>query len=127
MSNPSYATNQDALMTYNMINEAMMRNDSAPLPNKGQVVQTSGDSDEIQFRPKIGEVWKLNGGDVLATSGTFTVGFQLRDADGNAAFIEPITVDEFFEGELFLTNALYLWKDVQSGEGRVSTALVQIR
>jgi len=137
LTDPTFlqATNQDALLTYNLINQAMMRNDSAPLPNKGQVVQTSGDSDRIQFRPAVGEVWKLNGGDILSTSGTFTVGFQLRDAAGNIAFIgkssstgqEPITVDEFFEGELFITNSLYLYTDVQAGEGRVSTALVQIR
>lgn len=128
--------NEFNLERYNLINNALYRLDSGPLPNKGKVVQTSGDNDRIQFQPAPGEVWKLNGGDILETgTATFTVGFQLRDLDGNIAFIgtssstgqEPITVDSFFEGEIFITNSLYLYIDVQAGEGRVSTALIQIR
>lgn len=130
------AKNQNDLISMNIINESVFRSDGGPLPNKGKVVQTSGSGDRIQFQPQRGEVWKLNGGDILETgTSTFTVGFQLRDLDGNIAFIgtssstgqEPITVDSFFEGEIFITNSLYLYIDVQAGEGRVSTALIQIR
>ena len=71
------AENQDALFTYNLINQAMNRNNAAPIPDSGTVVQTSGDSDRTQFRPEIGEVWKLNGGDILETgTATFTVNFK---------------------------------------------------
>jgi len=136
-SNPIHLeeSNRQALMDIVLINLAQQR-DGMPIPDQGKVVQTTGDNDRIQFQPNPGECWKLVGGDILETaSGTFTVNFQLRDLDGNIAFIgtssstgqEPITVDAFFEGEVYVTNALYLYSDVTGGEGRVSTAFVRVR
>ena len=127
--------NRQALMDMVLINLAQQR-DGTPMPDQGKVVQTTGDSDREQFRPNPGECWKLVGGDILETAtGTFTVNFKLIDLDGNIAFIgsssstgqEPITVDAFYEGEVYVTNSLYLYADVTSGEGRVSTAFVRVR
>ena len=140
LTDPTFiqATNQDALITYNMVNQAMMRNDSGVLPNKGKIVQTSGDNDRLQFQPESAECWRFAGGDILASGGTtFTVNFQLRDLDGNIAFLGSASTDgqeaigkdisnKFPEG-LELTNSLFLYADVTAGEGRVSTAFLQIR
>ena len=128
-------SNRQALMDIVLINLAQQR-DGTPMPDQGKVVQTTGDADRIQFQPNPGEVWKLVGGDILETgTATFTVNFKLIDLDGNHAFIgqssstgqEPITVDAFFEGEVYVTNSLYLYTDVTAGEGRVSTAFVRVR
>ena len=139
LTSPTFiqATNQDALLTYNTINRATFRSDGGIIPNKGKVIQTSGDSDRIQFQPELGECWRFAGGDILEqATGTFTVNFQLRDLDGNIAFIgsasstgqEPITTDNLYKlGTIELTNSLYLYADVTAGTGRISTAFLQIR
>ena len=129
--------NEFDLERYNNINKAVFRMDNGPIPGRGKVVQTTGDSDRIQFRPEVGEVWQLVGGDILEqATGTLTVNFQLRDDDGNIAFIgsasstgqEPITTDNLYKVfPLYLTHSLYLYADLTGGTGRISTALVQIR
>ena len=131
------ASNQDALITMNTVNASAFRSDAGVMPNKGKVIQTTGDSDRIQFQPELGEAWRFAGGDILEqATGTFTVNFQLRDLDGNIAFIgsasstgqEPITTDNLYKvGTIELTNSLYLYADVTAGEGRISTAFLQIR
>ena len=89
LSNPVHLqqSNKELLQAIILVNKATMR-EYIPMPDQGKDVQTSGDADRIQFRPNSGEVWKLCCGDILETAaGTFTVGFQLRDSDGNIAFI----------------------------------------
>ena len=139
LTSPTFiqATNQDALLTYNTINRATFRSDGGIIPNKGKIIQTTGDSDRLQFQPELGECWRFAGGDILETgTATFSVNFQLRDLDGNIAFIgsasstgqEPITTDNLYKlGTIELTNSLYLYADVTAGEGRISTAFLQIR
>jgi len=129
--------NEFNLERYNLINKALYRLDSAPLPNKGIVIQTTGDNDRIQYQPPLGEVYRFAGGDILEQgTATFTVNFQLRDLDGNIAFIgsasstgqEPITTDNLYKlGTIEITNSLYLYADVTAGTGRISTAFLQIR
>ena len=129
--------NAAELKTYNLINRATFRADGGIIPNKGKIIQTTGDNDRIQFQPESGECWRFAGGDILETgTATFTVNFQLRDLDGNIAFIgsasstgqEPITTDNLYKnGPIELTNSLYLYADVTAGEGRISTAFVQTR
>ena len=127
-------TNQDALATTVQINRATMR-DGSPMPGYGKVVQTTGDADRIQFQPEVGEVWLFQSGDILRTDGTFSVNFQLRDADGNIAYIgtasttgqEAISGDLAIETPFYVTNTLYMYADLTSGEGRLSTAFVRVR
>lgn len=62
LTDPTFiqATNQDALLTYNTINQAAMRNGSS-MPDKGKMesqTQTVNDV-PIVIRPPKGEVWKL--------------------------------------------------------------------
>ena len=82
------ATNQDALITYNTINKAAMR-DGQPMPETQKLVQatyTDNGSNDF-FVPSKGEVWILVGGDTLATGGTGTVSFQLKQSDGKVALL----------------------------------------
>ena len=82
-------------------------------------------------------MWLFQGGDILETgTATFSVNFQLRDADGNIAFIgsssstgqEPITTDNLYKlPQLHVTPQLYLYADVTAGEGRISTAFIRVR
>ena len=56
------AANQDALLTFNTINQAAFR-DGLPMPNTGEVkvyTQTS-DANCAEIRPPKGEVWKIQG------------------------------------------------------------------
>ena len=63
LTDPTFiqSTNQDALITYNLVNKAAMR-DGGPMPGTSQVVNT-GNLDDTQtvvvFRPAVGEVWQL--------------------------------------------------------------------
>ena len=126
--------NEGALETTVLLNQATMR-DGLPMPGYGKVVQTTGDADRIQFQPEAGEVWLFQSGDILATSGTFTVNLKLIDADGNIAFIgtvsttgqEAISGDMSIETPFYLTNTLHMYADLTSGEGRISTAFVRVR
>ena len=126
--------NLDALKTTVLVNRATMR-DGMPMPGYGKVVQTTGDADRIQFQPEAGEVWLFQSGDILRTDGTFSVNFQLRDADGNIAYIgtatttgqEAISADLAIETPFYVTHTLYMYADLTSGEGRISTAFVRVR
>jgi len=64
LTDPTFiqATNQDALLTYNTINKAAMR-DGNVMPDTGGIdLQTqTNDSIAVTFRPPKGEVWKVMG------------------------------------------------------------------
>jgi len=56
------AENQDALFTYNVINKAAMR-DGGIMPDTGGILTKTQTDDgiAIEFRPPVGEVWKVMG------------------------------------------------------------------
>jgi len=63
LTDPTFiqATNQDALLTYSIINQAAMRN-GLPMPSTSKVVSTGNLADTgtvSVFRPEVGEVWQL--------------------------------------------------------------------
>lgn len=64
LTDPTFiqATNQDALITYNIVNQAAMRN-GQPMPNTGGIEQYTQTSDTncAEIRPPKGEVWKIQG------------------------------------------------------------------
>jgi len=71
LTDPTFlqATNQDALITYNTINQAAMR-DGNIMPDKGGI-QTQTQTDNtlyITFRPSKGEVWKVMGISAINTA-----------------------------------------------------------
>ena len=129
--------NRQALMDVALVNKSQLR-DGNPMPDQGKVVQTTGDSDRIQFQPEAGQVWQFVGGDILEqATGTFSVNFQLIDSDtGNIALLfqssttgqEVIGRDTaYYAVPIIVTNTLYLNADVTAGTGRISTAFVRIR
>ena len=69
LTDPTFiqATNQDALMTYNMINQATFRNSGTLIPDKCKLVMTTlNDSGvaEVVLAPLKGETWLINVADV---------------------------------------------------------------
>jgi len=70
LTDPTFiqSTNQDALITYNTINQAAMR-DGNIMPDKGGIItQTQTDGTvAIEFRPPKGEVWKIMGMSIYNT------------------------------------------------------------
>ena len=128
------AVNKQALEDTRLINQVTFR-DGRPIPDEGKIIQTTGDADRIQFQPEPGECWSFVGGDILATSGTFSVNFEFRDADGNIALMtqssstgQEIIFDQVnMPLPVTFTNTLYLYANLTSGEGRISTAFVKLR
>jgi len=133
------AVNIEAMKTYNLINKATFRTDSAALPGAGKIIQTSGDGNRTQFRPEPGEVWELVGADMLdETASTTTINLLLVDGSGTATDGNLCLVGQFqstgqdFTGSvqypIIVTHSLYLQANVSgTGDGRMTTALVQIR
>lgn len=126
--------NRQALMDIALINKSGMR-DGLVMPDQGKIIQTTGDSDRIQFQPNPGEVWLFVGGDWLSQSGgTSAMNVELRDADGNATLLfnestsgqVPLS-PALYGADLYITNTLYLYANITSGEGRLSTAMVRVR
>ena len=82
------ASNQDALITMNIVNKAAMR-DGQPMPETQKLVQatyTDNGSNDF-FVPSKGEVWILVGGDTVTSGGTGTINFQLKQSDGKVALL----------------------------------------
>ena len=126
--------NREELEDIVLINRATMR-DGMPMPDLGKIIQTTGDADRIQFQPDPGQVWLFIGGDWLSQSGgTSSMNVELRDAEGNAVFLfnestsGQVPLSPALSGaDLYLTNTLYLYANIVSGEGRLSTAVVRVR
>jgi len=85
-SDPTFvmAENQDALITYNTINEAMFRQSGTPMPDKMKIQLTSSSSDGSKVEiitPNEGEVWEIYSGQAVVTgiSGSVIHEFYLTD------------------------------------------------
>jgi hypothetical protein len=135
-SNPVHLQDQNRsnLEDIVLINRATMRNGS-PMPDQGKIVQTTGDSDRIQFQPEEGQVWLFVGGDWLSQSGgTSAINVEMRDANGNVTFLfnestngQVALSPALYGADIYVTNTLYLYANITSGEGRLSTAFVRVR
>lgn len=126
------ATNQDALLTFNTINKAAMR-DGSPMPDKGNMVmvqQTVNDV-PIVIRPPKGEVWRLNAISVtnlaaLSASQSYYVFISNDETDDGSvpqtstdlffsslsSTATALTTEAFFDDNAFLpldiTNKMFL-------------------
>ena len=84
LTDPTFiqATNQDALLTYNTINQAAMRNGS-PIPKTQKIVEftcdDSGSSNAVVFTPSKGEVWSITSGSFASSGGTSRLFLFLKD------------------------------------------------
>jgi hypothetical protein len=67
---------------------------SGPIPRTQQIIQATYTSTgtETFFKPDVGEVWMLMGGDTLGTDGTGSIQWQLKDAAGTVALIFQTSV-----------------------------------
>ena len=133
-------TNIDALELTNTVGQATnTQSQSGPLVGTAHIVQiTDIDADQILYQPTEG-VWQLMGGDILETNGaaTFTIAFDLKDADGKMAFLgtcsttgqETIAKDLTYSmsAPVYISPEVYLWGDRQAGEGRVTLAFIRVR
>ena len=88
LTDPTFiqCTNQDDLITYNIINQAAMR-DGNVMPNTQKIIQatyTDTGSNDF-FVPGNGEVWKIVAGDTVGSGSTGSINWQLKDAAGTIA------------------------------------------
>lgn len=87
LTNPTFiqATNQDALLTYNTINQAAMR-DGRPMPDKMEIKVTTATDDGVAvpvFTPEKGEIYEIYTGQVIITGRSGNIIHQLRLTDNN--------------------------------------------
>ena len=139
LTDPTFlqATNQDALLTYNLINQASMR-DGQPMPNTQKIVQatyTDNGSNDF-FIPGNGEVWMLIGGDTVTSGGTGTINFQLKDEAGTLAMLfiasvngqEPIGENSTgLKYPIYISDTNYLVANVTGVATSVRASLSFIR
>jgi len=79
------ATNQDALITYNTINKAAMR-DGSPMPETSVVVATVATDSGVPVTvkaPNQGEVWMILNGHVATTGGSGSIAHEFFFTDKN--------------------------------------------
>ena len=116
---------------------------SGPIARTQQVIQktyTSTGDDEDFFVPGAGEVWQLIGGDTLASGGTGTAAFSLRDSSDVRALQfqtsvsgqEPIfqnTNNNNIPGPIFVSAENKLYIDIQAVATslRVSISFIRVR
>jgi len=131
------AENQDALFTYNLINQAAMR-DGMPMPNTQRIVQrtfTDTGSNDF-FVPGDSEIWVLVGGDTVTSGGTGTINWQLKDEAGTLAMLfissingqEPIGDNSTgLKYPIYISNKNYLVANVTTVATSVRASLSFIR
>lgn len=139
LTDPTFiqATNQDDLITYNIINQAAMR-DGLPMPGTQRIVQTTytdtGSNDF--FVPGKSEIWQLIGGDTVTNGGTGTINFQLKDEAGTLAMLfiasvngqEPIGENSTgLKYPIFISDTNYLVANVTGVATSVRASLSFIR
>tara|TARA_R110002020_G_scaffold273081_1_gene488080 strand:+ start:171 stop:710 length:540 start_codon:yes stop_codon:yes gene_type:complete len=118
LTDPTFiqATNQDALITYNMLNQAAMRN-GLPIPasmKNGRVEATSSGTQYTILSPLKGEVWQVVGAFSTSgsgISGTVYLEVKLRDLV-NASTAEIISTSTSSGTDVPMTettqNPLYI-------------------
>mgnify|MGYP003133927834 CR=1 FL=1 len=87
LTDPTFiqATNQDALITYNIVNSAAMR-DGLPIPGTSVLIEVSATDSGVQYEvksPNDGEVWMIMNGQVFVTSPTGNIQHEFYYTDKN--------------------------------------------
>jgi len=110
-TNPVFiqAANQDALLTFNTVNQAAMR-DGGPMPATSQVVNTGNldDTGTVSvFRPAVGEVWQLmamsldpNGSNAAHRGIGFIVDFSSLASSSDPTNLSGANFVEIFDASL---------------------------
>lgn len=147
LTDPTFiqATNQDALITYNLINQAAMRN-GLPMPDSGILknITVTENSTLTIFKPLVGEVFQLIGASATTTGGAarFKLGLLSGETvELGAQFIEisdvsPSSTSQQFDftgntGPLYLDNKVYLacnFSSMTAGEtASCRVAVIRVR
>ena len=147
LTDPTFiqATNQDALITYNMLNKAMMR-DGGPMPNTSfntQVTITASGSGngQVVFTPELGEVWSIQGMTFQESlsSGNATMYIGLQDSSGLITYFlingtggSPWAPDADFNKMVYLDSNMslfvYAFGTFGTGESVICTFnLIRVR
>tara|TARA_R110002072_G_scaffold67576_1_gene165646 strand:- start:1423 stop:1986 length:564 start_codon:yes stop_codon:yes gene_type:complete len=109
LTDPTFiqATNQDALITYNIVNRAAMR-DGTPMPLSGKIaLYTQTDDNDYQyFQPPKGEVWRVVGVSALNSA-------NLTGGNSNS-YYSYLTTDD----QVSLANSLF-YQSTGSGSTNV--------
>ena len=91
------AESEDVLRRIKLIGEVTDQlSTSGPIPRTQKIIQatyTSTGDDADFFKPSVGEVWQLVGGDTLGSGGTGSIQWQLKDSDGKVALIFQTSVN----------------------------------
>ena len=87
LTDPTFlqATNQDALITYNTINKATMR-DGSPMPQTSVITQTVATDSGVAVTVKApldGEVWMILNGHVSTNGGSGSISHEFYFTDKN--------------------------------------------
>ena len=126
--------NKQELETYNLINEAAMRN-GLPIPGTGFIVTDSravdGNETALLFQPAVGEVWQLTG----AATGTLTgARIELRlvahtggDVEIGAETASATQYDPFGSAPIYLDSNVYLNVFYIGGTGTMAVQVSMIR
>jgi len=147
LTDPTFiqATNQDALITYNMLNQAMFR-DGGPIPGTTQALYfEKADSDgyaTFEYTPGLGEVVVLTGIQMESTGGSTRsrVQVHLNDTSGSGRVVElgdetvssttsPYDPVGQFNGSIYLDNNCTLkvyFSSMTTGETG-STTIIKTR
>ena len=113
---------------------------SGPLPRTQEIVQSTYTSTGANdfFKPDVGEVWQLIGGDTLSSGGTGSIQWQLKDASGVVALVfqtsvsgqEPIgqnSTNNNILMPIYVTSDNYLVANVSAVATSVRASLSFIR
>lgn len=113
---------------------------SGAIPRSQQIVQEtySSTGSNVFFKPPVGEVHILCGGDTLASGGTGSIQWQLSDASGTIALLfqtsvsgqEPIgqnSTNNNMITPVYITSDTYLVANVSAVATSVRASLVFIR
>ena len=140
LTDPTFlqATNQDALITYNIINQSAFRNSGTPMPNTGIIKSvTATDNGTLTvFRPNLGEVYLVSGADITATGGAVrfkwnltdgVTSIEIKDVSATSATV-PLDITT---SPLYIDNNMFLQVNFSaitgSVEGNVKIGLIRTR
>ena len=114
---------------------------SGPIPGTQQIVQATytGTGDDADFfKPNVGEVWQLVGGDTLGSGGTGSINWSLKDANGDLALVfqtsvngqEPIfqnSNNNNIPSPMFITSDNWLYANITAVATSVRASISFIR
>ena len=135
-------SSEDVLRRIKLIGEVTDQlSTSGPIPRTQKIIQatyTDTGDDADFFKPGVGEVWQLIGGDTLGTGGTGSINWSLKDDDGVLALVfqtsvngqEPIfqnSTNNNIPSPLYITSDNWLYANITAVATSVRASISFIR